>query len=336
MLIYILFLILLSLIAYRYVFCNTKRECFENNILTKIKYPLVLRGTSFDISGTFSPIPIEEHKFHDGKVDKFQKLLMEYLNNTYDVEWYKLETISTVVFKTTDNPIVKYKAIFLIYLKKDSYAIKIKVIFYIKDDDIIITDATQWDIGENVDEYHDDLDVDGTNKCIYKQYSDYNVINYPLITEKDLEDEAKREEKRQVLKLESRCHGIANPNEYTDGDSCANAGGIWDSEAINNKDCPFYKANKNYENSFGGSKFGYCQMPSGLQNVGFKHYRLDKTSQAICYNCNTNLLGRGTQGFCCDDQNNRELYPNLNSPDYKFGNDSELRQKSLPKNLSVD
>ena len=52
-------------------------------------------------------------------------------------------------------------------------------------------------------------------------------------------------------------------------------------------------------------------MPLNVKRIRYKLY--DKNTKPFCYNCN-NLL----QADCCDDQKNRELYPNLKSPDYAF------------------
>jgi hypothetical protein len=115
--------------------------------------------------------------------------------------------------------------------------------------------------------------------------------------------------------------------------------GIWDKECTQDTDCPFYKANKNYPNTFGGCKNGTCQLPIGMKSIGFKHYTKDKP---ICYNCHkkikvmtadgkTIITNRECSGIecnkCCDVQNDKDLYPNLKSPDYAFTNDTDERNK---------
>jgi hypothetical protein len=128
--------------------------------------------------------------------------------------------------------------------------------------------------------------------------------------------------------------------------------GIWDKECTQNEDCPFYKANKNYPNSKGGCINGTCQLPIGMNTIGFKHYTKDKP---ICYNCHkkikvmtadgkTIITERNCSGVecnkCCDMQNDKELYPTLDSPDYAFENDSSDRHASIniltKKKLEVD
>ena len=86
---------------------------------------------------------------------------------------------------------------------------------------------------------------------------------------------------------------------------------FWDKPCKYNTDCPFYKKNKNYENNRGGCIKGYCEMPLNIKRISYTLY--DKNTKPYCYNCNNYLHKE-----CCDDQKNRELYPNLNSPDYAF------------------
>ena len=86
--------------------------------------------------------------------------------------------------------------------------------------------------------------------------------------------------------------------------------GFWDKPCIYNEECPFYKSNKNYENEFGGCIKGTCQMPLGVDNVGYHFYsNIDK---AICNNC------KSIDIHCCEKQKNKKIYPNLKSPDYAF------------------
>lgn len=114
-----------------------------------------------------------------------------------------------------------------------------------------------------------------------------------------------------------------------------NQNGIWDAPCQIDTDCPFYQANKNYENNFGGcdDDSGYCQMPLGLKRIGYKKY--DK-SKPLCYNC------PNKEDDCClkqynDIQNGKS---DLVSPDLAFINDkvTRLEQKDIlaEKGLQVD
>ena len=94
--------------------------------------------------------------------------------------------------------------------------------------------------------------------------------------------------------------------------------GIWDKPCNNNAGCPFYKKNKNYPNTFGGCLNGTCEMPTGTVTISPTKF-IDST-KIICSNCK--------KGYnCCPDQYNTKLYPKLKSPDYRFHNDSYLREK---------
>lgn len=90
------------------------------------------------------------------------------------------------------------------------------------------------------------------------------------------------------------------------------------SECTFSTDCPYYSKNKNYKNKRGGCHNGYCEFPIGY---------LD--GNPYCYNCNNIHDPR-----CCDDQKNRDLYPDLLSPDYAFEMDEfERENKMLTRNI---
>ena len=97
--------------------------------------------------------------------------------------------------------------------------------------------------------------------------------------------------------------------------------GVWDGPCQKNEECPFYKANKNYNNDFGGCKAGYCEMPLGVNRVGFTKYAKD---EPYCYNCPV-----GSDGKCCNNQyldiqkDNSEIL----SPDLVFIGDCETDNK---------
>ena len=115
--------------------------------------------------------------------------------------------------------------------------------------------------------------------------------------------------------------------------------GVWDKECQKDEDCPFFQANKNYPNTFGGCKSGVCELPVGMNKIGFKHYDKEKP---ICYNCNLKIEVMTADGYsvikerqcsgiecnkCCDIQLNKKIYPNLKSPDFVFPNDQLERAK---------
>lgn len=114
---------------------------------------------------------------------------------------------------------------------------------------------------------------------------------------------------------------------------------IWDTPCKFDEDCPFFKKNTNYPNKRGGCYNGYCEMPVNVQRFGYKEFE-DPPLNAICYNCKKNDFCEGIScNMCCEDQKDKNLYPNLNSPDYAFTNDFDERlensNKFDEKNLST-
>lgn len=94
--------------------------------------------------------------------------------------------------------------------------------------------------------------------------------------------------------------------------------GIWDKPCINNEECPFYRANKNYKNNFGGCINGYCQMPVGIKRIGYHFF--SNLRSAICYNCKN----KNNFNCCLSQLNNINKYPGLITPDYVFSGDGRL------------
>ena len=85
----------------------------------------------------------------------------------------------------------------------------------------------------------------------------------------------------------------------------------WDRPCTTDTECPFFQANRNYQNYRGGCINGRCEMPIGAQAVGFRKY--DLNSRISCHGCiNTNTT------FCCKEQLDSNIYPYLKSPDYAF------------------
>lgn len=88
---------------------------------------------------------------------------------------------------------------------------------------------------------------------------------------------------------------------------------VWDAPCVISEECPFYQRNRNYKNYRGGCVDGYCEMPLGVQRVGFKHY----VGRAICHDCPLDTLD------CCKDQAR---------PDYAFPRDEFEREAQLQSN----
>jgi hypothetical protein len=126
-----------------------------------------------------------------------------------------------------------------------------------------------------------------------------------------------------------RCYGdIKNENRALCNSSYDPWGNIkkdktyWDIPCIEDTDCPFYKANKNYPNEFGKCMSnGICEFPVGIRRLAYVKYDDEFPYTPMCYGCDSSILD------CCKDQiENPEKYPELNSPDYAFSNDTTLRE----------
>lgn len=146
------------------------------------------------------------------------------------------------------------------------------------------------------------------------------------------------EERDKKFEFTGRCYG------YKDVDSreeCIKNMGIWDSEPKEDSECPYYKANVNYPNTFGKIRDGVCEFPVNMKNVGYRGYSRGVKDLPLCYNCKNSNIGVGTLGYCCDDQiSKKDVYKGLLSPDYAYIGDKEVRKKweslFLERGLSVE
>lgn len=103
----------------------------------------------------------------------------------------------------------------------------------------------------------------------------------------------------------------------------------WDHPCIQDTDCPFYKANKNYSNKRGGcDKDGFCEFPIGIRRVGYRKFDDQGPYTPFCYQCKT-----PNDPNCCKSQENSW---GLLSPDYAFANDTEERKRRGMTKLTVD
>jgi hypothetical protein len=97
----------------------------------------------------------------------------------------------------------------------------------------------------------------------------------------------------------------------------------WDKPCFDNTDCPFYKANKNYDNDRGKClPGGICEMPSGILRTAYRTYDNSNVFTPFCYQCPD-----PSDMTCCASQE---------KPDYVFPNDREERQKAgLPTFIPI-
>jgi hypothetical protein len=106
--------------------------------------------------------------------------------------------------------------------------------------------------------------------------------------------------------------------------------GVWDNPCKSDDECPFWRANKNYTNSFGGCQpDGKCQLPAGLDqyHVGFKKYHKAGVAKTECYNCPRDPLTGLPRFDCCAAQLGKNGSGSMLSPDYRFAGDEQLRNR---------
>lgn len=96
----------------------------------------------------------------------------------------------------------------------------------------------------------------------------------------------------------------------------------WDVPCVEDTDCPFYKANKNYPNTFGKcTSEGTCEFPVGIKRLAYTLYTDQPPFTPMCYGCDP------ADTDCCKTQtNNPQNYPALTTPDYAFANDRAQRE----------
>lgn len=122
--------------------------------------------------------------------------------------------------------------------------------------------------------------------------------------------------------------------------------GIYDKPCKEDKECPFFQINKNYDNNFGKCQSdGYCELPANMERVGYHYYTRKSSEKPLCYNCNSKKFNVSTLlEDCCNEQYDKEKYPFLKTPDYAFQGDSLERLnyfnnkycKSKPESLKME
>ena len=116
---------------------------------------------------------------------------------------------------------------------------------------------------------------------------------------------------------------------------------VWDKPCNEDKDCPFYKANKNYPNNRGRClETGMCELPTGVLRKSYTKYDDQNEYTPFCYQCQN-----PTDPYCCKEQERlvelqkkypQQDYTTLASPDYVFVNDTEERLKyKLPTTIQL-
>jgi len=247
--------------------------------------------------------------------------------------WYKFYFVYSYYIK---GKVFAYTLFSIAYINKKSYDVKIeliKMIGILHEQDIKLNYGyTKKNMETNINIYNNYPVTPYRTDKGYQRSDNYkNVVS-------------SQEEQMGILKQRKKDNYSYNHKPYCIGgeglskESCESSvntfgdtksSGIWDNICLKNTDCPFYKANKNYDNESGGCKNDMCEMPLNIKQLGPKTY--DKKKQPFCHNCPNN------EHTCCDKQKNNKL---LKSPDYAFENDRAKRvlhrEQLLQNNISIN
>lgn len=82
-------------------------------------------------------------------------------------------------------------------------------------------------------------------------------------------------------------------------EQCEERGAVWDRPCERDAECPYYRANTLYTNHRGGCHAGYCEMPLGVELVGFRRIARDTP---VCHASDASRCTREDQfrpGGCC-------------------------------------
>lgn len=149
---------------------------------------------------------------------------------------------------------------------------------------------------------------------LFKKEFDENQVKNFLNKKKEMYEQAEEDKKYKCFLKDGFNESTCKSYSLSDKTS-----GVFDKPCNSNEECPFYKKNKNYENSRGGCVKGYCEMPLNIERIGYKvYYSKDKP---FCHNCNRKDCLGDDCFTCCEEQKDENKYINLKSPDYMFSND---------------
>ena len=79
---------------------------------------------------------------------------------------------------------------------------------------------------------------------------------------------------------------------------CMQRGGVWDRPCERDDDCPFFQAAPMSMTRGGCDKSGFCELPIGVQNAGYRHYISGAATRPICQGGPPSSTARNWQG--CD------------------------------------
>jgi hypothetical protein len=237
-----------------------------------------------------------------------------------------------VTFDPTDRGLVERYMVNLFVQEKDKRQVhasahNISMTFMVKPSTGELAVAELYFI---TDHFYDRPLVDGDNKFdrFFRIKNPFH-LQQPFFTTDDKvlppDDQqiaVLRDHHKDLRTPQYRCFGATG--EASTQSQCNLASGFWDRPVQTDEECPFYKANQNYVNRLGGvhPDGEFCEMPVNMKRIGYRFVSSDPQHKPWCYNCRIGADGNpGSAGPCCDEQRNKQLYPNLKGPDYMFPGD---------------
>ncbi len=344
----IIFLIIFISITIVFFLRNNTKEFFEidktleelnkeiNSSLYSLKNSIIYNDTNI-----FRKIPKGNAltNYIDPEEENFiLSLFTQFINKTLNKEYIILSIVNTQKRVEINGNQKDYEFPIFLYNKTDNFTKRI--ILYIHTELTNLLKITIKNIELPIDTVLQDLKpIDGINlqEKILKKYEIGSVADDYLLTQENISNEEKRQKLIEELSNRYYCFGIPDSDKIPTKEECNKFGGVWDREAKTNEECPFYLANKNYTNLRGRSRYGYCELPVNMKNIGYTRYSTSPLDIPICYNCpKDKQIGQGTLGFCCEEQKNN---PSLITPDYAFSGDqierNYAKEQLKSRNLEV-
>ena len=289
---------------------------------------------------------LKYESFITDKMNDLIKQLEDSKNGNNELKYEKiLEYIERYDLNKTFNQIIYYELLKMIE-KTDISKNKNKneklyekiIILFIENAEKILFEREETKPGLRNDIRFDKSQLDGKKVLTKELNVEVKKLNEKIkgLSFKDLS-----KIKFNELYPKFKCYNPLKKNEilqlYTNKIYCESyhsdikVNGIWDRECEKDEDCPFFKANKNYPNNFGGCKKGSCDLPMGMSLIGGTIP--SKYSVPMCYNCpDKKFKSLKQDSDCCYKQKKNKK---LKSPDYMFGNDEKLRKQNKSNLLKL-
>jgi hypothetical protein len=288
-------------------------------------------------------------EFQDRINIRQQKLLTDQQLILYGLikfEIYKYKIVN-IYYKNTDPNQPMYVIEMLLFREQDLYGNSFSYLGYIDPDNNkpVITNVNYIGINSSdsflLSDFYNDQEI--TQEIINTNFSNQVVIEKDpdaIVTEvKKYEDSFKLKNQYACFNLNYTGESVKSENNilaYYSRESCESPFdpygrpklfGVYDTPCKSNEECPFYRKNKNYDNDFGKCmENGFCELPSNMKHIGYHYFSMDRENQPLCYNCYTNTLKTTTLlDSCCNEQQDKDKYPFLESADYAFNDDNQHR-----------